>query len=72
MSMERVKAYAKEKGFDSAEKVGVWNGYVVYSPFLESINGITPPSGLPTFILEKDEKLKWVTGKKAFDILDKI
>lgn len=35
MSLDRVNAYVKEKGFDRAEKTGRWKDYTVYTPFFE-------------------------------------
>ena len=67
-----IKNYAKKKGFDSAKKIGNWRGYIVYSPYLRPVNGIVPPTGLPTYILEKNGTLKWITGKDAFTILEEF
>lgn len=72
MLLDNVKAYAKKNGFDSAEKIGNWKGYIVYSPYLKPVNGIGIPTGLPTYILEKNGALKWITGKDAFTILDDL
>lgn len=69
---KKIEIFAKEQGFDSVKKIGTWRDHTVYSPYLFSINGITPPTGLPRLILVKDNKLRWVCGKEAFTILSEI
>ena len=51
MSLDRVNAYVKEKGFDRAEKTGRWKDYTVYTPFFEKKDGMAVPTGLPVLIL---------------------
>lgn len=72
MSLDRVNAYVKEKGFDRAEKTGRWKDYTVYTPFFEKKDGMDVPTGLPVLILEKNGHLKWITGRKVFMICDEI
>ena len=66
MSLDRVSAYVKEKGFDAAKKTGTWKDYTVYTAFFEDKDGKSIPTGLPILVLEKNGTLKWVTGIKFF------
>lgn len=70
MLSDNVKAYAKEYVGGPVERVGTWKGYIVYIPFKEPIDGMVPPTGLPSCILEKNGTLKFVIGKEAFTIMD--
>ena len=70
MSLDRVNAYVKEKGFDRAEKTGRGKAYTVYTPFFEKKDGMAVPTGLPVLILEKNGHLIWITGRKVFMICD--
>lgn len=44
----------------------------MYSPVILPINGIVPPTGLPCFIVEKDNEYSWVSGQKAFQIMNEL
>lgn len=72
MSLDRVNAYVKEKGFDRAEKTGTWKDYTVYTPFFEKKDGMAVPTGLPALVLVKNGQLTWITGRKVFMICDEI
>lgn len=67
---ERSKKIAIQKGYNTAERIGTWKDYIVYSPVILPINGIVPPTGLPCFIVEKDNEYSWVSGQKAFQIMN--
>ena len=56
MSKRRIVKFAREYGFDRAKKVGTYNGYDVYSPFMS--NGDIPVIGFPHFILVKDNEIE--------------
>lgn len=58
---ERSKKIAIQKGYNTAERIGTWKDYIVYSPVILPINGIVPPTGLPCFIVEKDNEYSWVS-----------
>ena len=72
MIPEDVKKYAKNHGFDLVKKIGKYKEYNVYVPYLEPVNGIVPPTGLPACILKKSGILTWKTGKDAFAILNEF
>lgn len=61
-----------QKGYNTAERIGTWKDYIVYSPVILPINGIVPPTGLPCFIVEKDNEYSWVSGQKAFQIMNEL
>lgn len=70
--MNEAKKIAIQKGYTTAKHIGIWNNYVVYSPVILPINGIVPPTGLPCFIIEKDNEYKWFSGQQAFRIMNEL
>ena len=56
MSKRRIVRFAREYGFDRAKRVGTYNGYDVYSPYMSS--GANPIIGFPHFILVKDNEIE--------------
>ena len=43
--MNEAKKIAIQKGYNTAERIGTWKDYIVYSPVILPINGIVPPTG---------------------------
>lgn len=70
--MNEAKKIAIQKGDNTAERIGTWKDYIVYSPVILPINGIVPPTGLSCFIVEKDNEYSWVSGQKAFQIMNEL
>ena len=56
MSKRRIVKFAREYGFDRAKRVGTYNGYDVYSPYMSS--GAVLTTGFPHFILVKDNEIE--------------
>lgn len=60
--------FARKNKYDSAEYLGYWKGYYVYSPYFNDENICI--IGLPIQILQKDDIFRMSTGEEAFEILD--
>ncbi|WP_147613291.1 hypothetical protein [Treponema pectinovorum] len=55
--------------FDDVKLVCIdWLGYKVYEPIMK--DGSCPCVGLPYFILEKEDKLRWTDDKECFEVLN--
>ena len=72
LAPNEAKKIAIQKGYNTAERIGTWKDYIVYSPVILPINGIVPPTGLSCFIVEKDNEYSWVSGQKAFQIMNEL
>lgn len=67
--MTRMIEEAKRNGYDTAERIGEWNGVDAY---VFGFNGDDAPDiGLPTIGLDSDP-IEVVSGMEAFDIIDAL
>lgn len=63
-----VKQTAEENGCNSVNFVGVLDGFQVFGCSNIGKNGIAVPQGLPTLILLKDGKTKFVSGEEGLEL----
>ena len=68
MIPDAVIAFAKQQGYDSAEKCGKWKGYDVYEPVFAGDDIVCV--GLPLVILVKVHEMRMSTSDEAMQILD--
>ena len=69
--MDKIKDFAKKQGFDAVDEIGVWEGFKVYEAYFNE--GNEPDAiGLPQYILEKDNDLRFCEPEETFDIMDSI
>lgn len=66
MDINKIIAFARKQGYDSAEKIGEWKGYEVYEPFFDG-DGVSF-IGLPTVILIDGEKIRLSTTEESLEI----
>lgn len=66
--MEDVIKFAKENGFDKAEYLGEWNGFLVYEPLMKE-EGVFY-IGLPLKILQKGKTIRMSTADEAMMLND--
>lgn len=67
--MDNIIKLANENGFESAEYIGVYKGYRVYSAIYRNDEEFYC-IGLPALILEKNKKMEWVQNIKSLEILN--
>lgn len=65
----QVKELAKKHGFNSVHYAGEYNGASAYSVGVVDSNGMPTPTGLPTYILLKDNNTSIVDGLEGLDLL---
>lgn len=63
-----VKQTAEGNGCNSVNFVGVLDGFQVFGCSNIGKNGIAVPQGLPTLILLKDGKTKFVSGEEGLEL----
>lgn len=68
MQIEKVKAFAKKNGYETAEKLNSWNGYECYEPIMDSKKETAV--GPPLLILVKGENIRMSTPDEAFQQMD--
>lgn len=66
MIPDKVREFAKKHGYPCVEYEGVWKEYKVYGPYFPPIDGMIPPTGLPTFILLNGDECRLSTTDEAF------
>jgi len=61
MSMDRIVAFAKEQGYDSASSIGKWKGYDIYEPLFkgDQVSFV----GLPLMIMARGDIIRMSTGE---------
>ena len=69
MEIEKIKDYAREKGFYRVYYLGKFKGQDVYKPLMKDENASI---GKPFFILVNGEEMKLVTGQLGLEIIDEI
>lgn len=70
MSLEKIIAFAKENGYETAEKLKPWNGYEVYEPIMDKDN--FSYIGPPLVILVQGNTIRMSTVEEAFQRLDDL
>jgi len=68
MDKNKIIAFAKKNGYETAEKLNDWNGYECYEPIMDSnkVSAIGPP----LLILVKGESIRMSTVEEAFQQID--
>jgi hypothetical protein len=67
MKYDKVKAFAKEKGYDDALYIGKWKEYEAYEPVFDGDD--VSFVGVPLLILVKDDDIRMSTVEEAFEQL---
>lgn len=70
MNNERIIAYAKEQGYETAVYLNQWHGYDVYEPVYDS--KCAACIGVPLVILVKNNEIRMSTVDEAFEHLDSL
>ena len=65
MDSDMVLKFAKRDGYATVNYLGKYKEFDLYKPLYEVPNLMT---GLPVFIIVKDEKLEFVRGKAGLEI----
>ena len=65
MDSDMVLKFAKKDGYATVNYLGKYKEFDLYKPLYEVPNLMT---GLPVFIIVKDEKLEFVRGKAGLEI----
>lgn len=63
-----VEKFAKEQGFDKVDYIGDWKGKAIYEAYLEE-GGVI---GLPQYIIDGTEALKFADSEQTFEIMDTL
>lgn len=69
---KELPAVVKEKALKGGNAIsydGMYKGWEVYHVWNENPNGGSTPSGLPSFVLYQEGKVKVVCGLESFDIM---
>ena len=74
MVQNRIKELCAERGYNSFNYLGQWNGFDVYEPDSDSDEGAgaIPSTGLPFFFLAQGEEVRVTAPNEAFEILDAL
>lgn len=67
-----VQETAKEYGCDVCTYVGMTQGAKAFSISASYEGDVPPPTGLPTVLLLKDDKVTFVEGYEALDLLGQL
>jgi len=67
MEIEKVVAFAKKTGYDTAELYTKWNGYDVYDVNDPEVADLT--IGMPQFILTRGSDIQWATSEEILKII---
>ncbi len=65
MDNDIVLEFAKKEGYATVNYLGKYKEFDLYKPLYENPNVAT---GLPVYIIVKDDKLKFVRGKAGLEI----
>lgn len=65
---EKVIKFAKENGYETAERVKDWNGYECYEPIFDRKE--IAEVGPPLLILVKGDEIRMSTVEEAFQQID--
>ena len=65
MENEKILKFAQRSGYATVEYLGKFKEFDLYKPLYEDPNMAT---GLPVYIIVKDEKLEFVRGKAGLEI----
>jgi hypothetical protein len=68
MKIEKVKAFAKEQGYDDAVYLEKWKGFDVYEPVFNGDD--VSIVGVPLIILVKGDVVRMSTVDEAFEQLE--
>ncbi len=66
----KARKMAQESIYDDAQYVGRWNGFDVYEPILNDDEEYF--TGLPQYILAKDNTLRWTHDLEGLDVLQDL
>lgn len=69
--MDKIKKLAKELGHDSVEYIGEWKQFKIFIPYTKDDDTIEIV-GLPQYILEKGNIVRFSTPDEVFDIMDDL
>lgn len=58
MERSKIKAFARECGFEEIQYLMDWNGWKVYIPCFEDLYKVGPDIGRPFYILVKDDEIR--------------
>lgn len=68
MKLEKIKAFAKEQGYDDVLYLDKWRGYDAYEPVFNGDE--VSIVGLPLIILVKGDVVRMSTADEAFEQLN--
>lgn len=68
MSIDEIKRFAAEQGFQKIAKAGIWNGYQVYEPVYDEMSYI----GYPVLILVSDSEIRISTVKESMQYMEDL
>lgn len=63
MDIKKVKAFAKEQGYDDVLPLGKWQGYDIYEPIFNGAD--VAFVGLPLMVMVKGETIRMSTVEEA-------